>query len=157
MPCREDLVELVDLLGARVGVLVAEQPEQGRAQVRQLVDEVGDLEREALRGRADHERAVAVDRRVEIEVAGREHGLPSARAVADDPDLAVGAGQRSRYVAAPADVADQALIGHAALGPGGGGGIVGRRARRFAPVQVGADRVVAQLGEPADDLLGRRS
>ena len=36
----EDLVELVDLLGTGVGVLVAEQPEQRAAQVGQLVDEV---------------------------------------------------------------------------------------------------------------------
>ena len=46
--CGEDLVELVDLLRARELVLVAEQAQQRRAQVRQLVDEVGDLEREAL-------------------------------------------------------------------------------------------------------------
>ena len=44
--CGEDLVELGDLLGAGVLVLLAEQPEQRAAQIGQPVDEVGDRERE---------------------------------------------------------------------------------------------------------------
>src|SRR6185437_5058133 len=48
----EDLVELVHLLRAGVLVIVAEQPQQRAAQVGQLVDQVGHLEREPLLGRA---------------------------------------------------------------------------------------------------------
>ena len=40
------------------------------------------------------------------------------------------------------------------MSPGGRGGIVGRGAGRLAPVQIGADRVVAELGEASGDLLG---
>src|SRR5437763_385193 len=54
-----------------------------------------------------------------------------------------------------ADVADEAVVGYAALGTCGGGRIVGRGARCLAPIQVRADRVVAELGEPAGDLLRR--
>ena len=46
----EDPLELVDLFGARVGVLVAEQPQQRAAEVRQLIDDVGHLQREAPGG-----------------------------------------------------------------------------------------------------------
>ena len=55
----------------------------------------------------------------------------------------------------PADVADQALVGHPALGPGRGRGVVGAGPGGLAGVQVGADGQVAVGGEPPGDLLGR--
>ena len=47
-------------------------------ELRQLVDEVGDFQRKALGRGAHHERAVAVDGGVELQVAGSQHGLTPA-------------------------------------------------------------------------------
>src|SRR4051812_39894414 len=84
----EDGIELSYLLGAWVRVVLAEQPEQRRAQGGQPVDQVGDVERMVCRRDPGHEGAIAVDGRVDLETARDEHALPSARTVSDDTDLA---------------------------------------------------------------------
>ena len=149
----EDLVELGDLLGARELVLLAEQPQQRRAEVGQLVDEVRDLEREALRRGAGDERAVAVDRRVEVEVAGGQHRLTAAGAVADHPDLAV------RASTASADTRPRHRRRRSAARrerrPAPGRSRPRRRAPRPAPRASrgwGRSRR-SRLGEPPHDLL----
>ena len=56
----------------------------------------------------------------------------------------------------PGHVADQPRVGHAALGAGRRGGVVGAGARGVAVVEVRHEGVVACRGEPRGDLLGRR-
>src|SRR6476661_8923654 len=77
----EQPVQLRDVLGRRVLVLGAEQPEQRAAQVGDPVVEGAHLQWEAVRWGADDERAVAVDGRVQVDRAGGEEGLPAAGAV----------------------------------------------------------------------------
>ena len=63
-------------------------------------------------------------------------------------------GKRPEVAGGAAHVADQPLVGHAALGPGGGGGVVGAGPGRLPEVEVGADGQVAVGGELPGDLLG---
>src|SRR5512132_2494497 len=81
--------------------------------------------------------------------------MAPAREVADHADLVVGRAQRSQVPGGAVDVADQALVGHAAGGPGGRGGVVGAGAGRVPPVQVGHDRRAPVGREGPGDLLGR--
>src|SRR5947209_2307558 len=70
----EDPLQLVHVLGRGVLVVVAEQTEQRGAQPGQLVDQVGDLKREALRGLSGDECPVAVHGRVQVQATGRQNG-----------------------------------------------------------------------------------
>src|SRR5947209_20542612 len=79
----EQPLQLRDVLRRRVLVFGAEQPEQRAAQVGDPVVERADLQGETLGWGADDERAVAVDRGVQFDRAGREDGLAAAGAVAE--------------------------------------------------------------------------
>jgi hypothetical protein len=150
------LFELADLAGRGVLVVGAEQAEQRAGQVPgQVLDGAG-LQRHALRRGAGDERAVAVDGGVERQADPGQEGLAAAGAVADDADLAVGRGQAAQVRRGPGYVADQARVGHAALGAGRRGSIVGAGARGVAVIEVRHERVVAFRGETPGDLLGRR-
>ncbi len=81
--------------------------------------------------------------------------MPPARAVPDHADVAVGGVQAVQVGRGARDVVDELGVGDPALGPDGRGGVVGGGAGRLAVVQVRAEGVVALLGEPPDDLLGR--
>src|SRR6266581_4240293 len=84
-------------------------------------------------------------------MAGKEEGLPSARAGAPDRDLAI----VGRICAQPRDrafgVADHLGIGDAALGADLGGDVVGF-AFAGAVIEVMADRQIAVMREPAGGL-----
>src|SRR6266851_6354382 len=79
----EDLVQFANLVRRGAGVVVAEQAEQRAGQVLGEMHYRAGLERHARRRRADDERAVTVDRRVQGQAARREEGLAAAGAVAD--------------------------------------------------------------------------
>ena len=79
----QGLLQLGDLLGRRVLVLGAEQPEQRARQVLWSCARSGRPERWPFGGRADHERAVAVHGGVERQAARGQERLAAARAVAD--------------------------------------------------------------------------
>ena len=100
----EDLVQFGDLLGARMGSSFPNSPKSG-ARRRGSCSARPSPQREALRGRTDDERAVAVDRGVEVEVAGGEHRPVSHPAVADHADLSVRAGQRRQIRRRAANIA----------------------------------------------------
>jgi hypothetical protein len=76
--------------------------------------------------------AVTVHRGVELQRARRQVRMPSARAVPDDAELSVGAGQSAQVLYRAGDIADQALIGHPAGGTHRRGGVIGRGARGLA-------------------------
>ena len=82
--------------------------------------------------------------------------MPAAGAVADDADLAVGSGQRSKRRDGAVGVTQELVVGDAAGLARGGGGVVGVDIEALAGVEVGADGVVAEGGEAPRDLLGRR-
>nr|WP_230209208.1 hypothetical protein [Tetrasphaera sp. HKS02] len=74
--------------------------------------------------------------------------------MADHADLAVVRRQRAQVCRGRIDVGHQPLVGHAATGAHDGGRIGRVGAGSLAGVEVGTDRVVAELGEPAHHLLG---
>jgi hypothetical protein len=78
------------------------------------------------------ERAVAVDRRVQFQRASGQECLPTAGAVPDHPDLAVGPRELAQIVGGTCDIADEPFVGYTACGAHGSRRIVGIRARRFA-------------------------
>ena len=137
------LLLLRDLLGRRVLVLLAEQPEQRAPHVGGHVDRRdGHAIAEAF-GRHDDTAAVAVDRGVDVDLARDEPRVATAGAVADHADLAVAVGQRAQHGDRGRDVADDARVGCAAGLARGLGRVVGARAGRVAVVEVRAQRAVA--------------
>src|SRR5262245_35054015 len=85
--------ELSHLRWCRALVIGTEQAKQRARQVLRHPDEWFHARRSALR-HVYNCAAVAVDRRVELQAARRQEGLPAAGTVADDADLAVAALQR---------------------------------------------------------------
>ena len=82
--------------------------------------------------------------------------MATTRAVPDHADLAGGAGQPAQVARGAVDVADELLVGIAALRAHERRGVVRARAGRLARVQVRAERRVPVGREPAHDLLGAR-
>ena len=144
-----------DLLGIGVRVLDAEQAEQRTAQVGRHVDRRDRARRGELLGGRDDPTAVAVDRRVDVEVRGDHVGLAPAGAVPDDADATVRGRERTEEADRPADVADALRVGDTTRLERRRGRVGGRRAGRVAVEQVRADRAVSVDGERAHHLLGR--
>src|SRR5260221_5217707 len=88
---------LIDLLRRRRLVFVAEEAEERRRQILREIDRRDrQLGRELL-GCHDDTAAPAVDRRVEaLHPRAHAHGVPTARAGADEPDLPVACRQRAQ-------------------------------------------------------------
>src|SRR5580693_344071 len=89
-----------------VRVMAAEHPEHRAAEVACQVQQRLEPQRNLLRRLVGDERAVAVHRGVQQQRARAEEGLPAARAVADDADLAVTAVRRTQEVERARKVAD---------------------------------------------------
>ena len=70
------------------------------------------------------------------------------------PDLAVGRADGAQGAGRPVDVPHQLLVGDSPAARTAAAASSGARARGLARVQVGAQRQVAVVGEPAGDLLG---
>src|ERR1700683_25379 len=85
---------------------------------------------------------VAVDCRIDGHAHRGQEGVPAARAVADDADLAVGRGEGAEFLDGRLGVAYELVVGDAARLPGGGRGVVGIHIESLAGVEVGADGVV---------------
>src|SRR5213592_1250274 len=80
---------LVDLLGGRRLVLVAEEPDDRAREVLGVIDGRRRLVRRELLLRHDHPSAPALDHGVEaLEATAGEERMPAARARAEDADLA---------------------------------------------------------------------
>ena len=94
-------LELSDLLGSGVLVIGAEQPEQRTRKVLRQVDDGPDLEGEPRRWRSYDKRAIAVDRRVELQAARGEERLSTTRSVADGRELAIRRWDGSQMSMAP--------------------------------------------------------
>ncbi len=116
----------------REPVLDPEQAQQRAAQVGRQVEDGFHRLGQAFRRILDDERAVTVHRGVELQRARRQVRVPAARAVPDDAELSVGAGQSAQVLHRAGDIADQSLIGHPSGGPHRGGGVIGRGARGLA-------------------------
>src|SRR2546428_13704949 len=120
--------------GARV--LHTEQPEQGDLEVLGEVDRRDGLARRQLFGLGHDAAAVAVDRGVEpTQRAGGQVRLAAARAIADDPDLAVEVRQGAQVVDGTLDISHRAIVRHAA-GRADAGAVLLRRRLSLAEVQV---------------------
>src|ERR1022692_4012648 len=139
--------------GALIGVEVMRLP-----QCRQFPGEPDDrlhFQRHSVGRRIDNEGPVTIDGRVKLEAAGSEERLAPAGAVADDADLSVRVRQAAQVGGSAADIADEALVRDAALGPRRGRGIVRAGAGRVPVVEVRHQGRVAVRGELSRYLLGR--
>ncbi len=107
----------------------------------------------ALRRILDNERTVTVHRRIDFHGAGDEHGVPAARAVANDTDASVGAIEPAQMLDGAGHIADQPLVGHTAGGTGRSRCVIRLGSRCLPPVEVWADGVVTATSQAADEFL----
>src|SRR5579864_479794 len=146
---------LVHLLGARRAIVVAEQAEQRAAEVLGHVDRRDRRLGVELLWAHHHAAAPLLDAGIDVlALAGIEEGMPAARAGTDETDLAVVIGVRAHPLHRGFGVADHLGVGDAAFGADLGGDVVrvAVAAATLALVEVGADREIAVMREPARRL-----
>ena len=144
----------VDLIGRRVGIVVAEDAEQWAAQV------FGKLDRSARalvieqRGIVHNDVAApAVDRGIDVgQTTGNQKGVTSARAEAHHRDLAVAVGQGAQIFHRARDIADHLFVGYAPGGAYARPDVVGI-AGAFAEIEMRGDAEEAVVGELARHFL----
>jgi hypothetical protein len=153
----ERILEFRDLRGRRRHVVPAEQPEQRAGQVPGALDErLHAPQRMALRRGPDHEAAIAVDGGVERQADRGQERVPTARAVADHADPAVGVTQPAQIRSRTGYLADDPLVwdGDRARRPRRRHRVVRGRPGRLAVVEVRHHRVETAGRERAGELLG---
>src|SRR6185312_12320774 len=102
----QDRLEFVDVLRRRGPVLVTEQAENRRGQLRQDRHQVGDPKRPVRGWIARDVGAVTIHYGVDLDMAAGKHGLPATRAVPDDSDASGRLRQLPQVVRSCRDVAD---------------------------------------------------
>src|SRR5215475_3558425 len=145
--------QLGRLFGCRKLVVSAKQTQQRARQVLSQVNDWSCFQRHAFWRRVDDERSVAVDRGVELQATSSKEGLPSARAITDDANFAVGARQRTQVIGGPGYIADEALIWHTTLCPCSCRCIIWTGSWCIAVVEVRHQRCIAIRSELPDDLF----
>ena len=149
----QHLLGAVHVSGARVLVVVAEQPEERRADVFRQVDRGDRALRREVRGIIDDDTAApAIHHRVDLRnPAGGEVGIAAARAESDHADLAVRLGLAAQIGHRPGDVADHLVVRIAALSAHACRLVVGASGTD-AEIEVGGDGADPVMGELARHL-----
>src|SRR5262245_1481081 len=143
---------LVDPLGRRGLVLVAEEPEDRGREVLGVIDGGHRLIRRELFLGLDDTATPAVDYRIEaLQPTTGEKRLPASRARAEDADLAAHIRQCAEPGIGAVEVAEDSGVGSAARRPDFGPDVLGS-AVAVAEVQVRRDRHEAVVGEAAGAL-----
>src|SRR5207245_11467250 len=113
------------------------------------------LTRGHLLGLGDDDSAIAVDRGVDAtEGTGGQVRLAAARAIADDPNLAVQIRQGPKVIDRALDIAHRAIVRHPS-GRADTGAVLLRLGLPLTEMEVWRDRDVAGVAESSGDLLGR--
>ncbi len=138
----------IDLIGGRIGVVIAENAEQRTVQLFRQIDR-GDraLVVEVLGIVDDHIAAPAIDRGVDPrQRAGGEVGMTATGAEADDADFAGGIGLSAQPRHGARGIAHDLRVGNAAGGADAGTKIVGRLIA-LTEIEMVRNRRIAMMGE----------
>src|SRR5207247_10294284 len=144
-----------DVLRRGASVLDAEQSEQRALEILGELDRSDRLTRGQLLGLGDDTTAIAVDRGVDAtEGTGGQVRLAAARAIADDPNLAVQIRQGPKVIDRALDIAQRAVVRHAS-GRADTGAVLLPCGLRLTALEVARNRDVAVVRESPGDVLRR--